>query len=239
MHRPFAALLTLSLSASPVFAAVAKPAATSRSDDESTAYAYGYKIGQNLAQLGLSDVEVKSLAQGLKVAAAGKDSEVNMAVYLPKVQQLIEAHVAARAGIEKKKGKEYSDAFAKEAGVSELPGGGWIKTLTAGTGATPATTDTVKVHYKGTLTNGTEFDSSYKRGEPATFPLNGVIPCWTNGVAKMKVAGKAKLVCPSDVAYGDQGHPPTIPGGSTLVFEVELLEIVKADAPAPKPAVKK
>ncbi len=98
-----------------------------------------------------------------------------------------------------------------------------MKTLKEGDGATPTADDTVKVNYRGTLLDGTEFDSSYKRNEPATFPLKNVIPCWTNGVAMMKAGGKAKLVCPSEVAYGDQGHPPTIPGGSTLIFEVELL----------------
>jgi FKBP-type peptidyl-prolyl cis-trans isomerase FkpA len=83
----------------------------------------------------------------------------------------------------------------------------------------------VKVNYRGTLVNGTEFDSSYKRNEPAQFPLNGVIRCWTEGVQKMKVGGKAMLVCPSDIAYGDDGRPPVIPGKATLVFEIELLEI--------------
>jgi FKBP-type peptidyl-prolyl cis-trans isomerase FkpA len=85
-------------------------------------------------------------------------------------------------------------------------------------------TDTVRVNYRGTLINGTEFDSSYKSGKPAEFPLNGVIPCWTEGVARMKVGGKSKLVCPSDLAYGDQGRP-SIPPGATLVFEIELLAI--------------
>jgi FKBP-type peptidyl-prolyl cis-trans isomerase FkpA len=83
----------------------------------------------------------------------------------------------------------------------------------------------VKVNYRGTLIDGTEFDSSYKRGQPAQFPLSGVIRCWTEGVQKMKVGGKARLVCPSEIAYGDSGHPPTIPGGATLIFEIELLEI--------------
>ena len=109
----------------------------------------------------------------------------------------------------------------------QTPSGMVYKENAAGTGKSPAASDTVKVHYRGTLTNGTEFDSSYKRGEPAEFPLNGVIPCWTEGVAKMKVGGKAKLVCPSAIAYGDRGSPPKIPGGATLVFEVELIEIVK------------
>ena len=83
----------------------------------------------------------------------------------------------------------------------------------------------MKVNYRGTLIDGTEFDSSYKRNEPAQFPLSGVIRCWTEGVQKMKVGGKARLVCPSDIAYGAKGHPPVIPGGATLVFEIELLEI--------------
>jgi FKBP-type peptidyl-prolyl cis-trans isomerase FkpA len=101
-----------------------------------------------------------------------------------------------------------------------------ITTLKEGSGASPKSTQTVKVHYRGTLTNGKEFDSSYARGTPATFPLNRVIPCWTEGVQTMKVGGKVKLVCPSDLAYGSQGVPGTIPPDSTLVFEVELLGIL-------------
>ena len=102
-----------------------------------------------------------------------------------------------------------------------------ITTLKEGTGAKPTSTETVKVHYRGMLTNGKEFDSSYGRGQPATFPLNRVIPCWTEGVQLIKVGGKAKLVCPSNLAYGSAGRPGTIPPDSTLVFEVELLDIVK------------
>ena len=96
--------------------------------------------------------------------------------------------------------------------------------LREGQGASPAATDTVKVHYRGTFTDGREFDSSYSRGEPASFPLNRVIKCWTEGVQKLKVGGKAKLTCPSAIAYGPNGRGP-IPGGATLVFEVELLGI--------------
>lgn len=204
-----------------------------KSEDEKTSYAYGFKVGQNLASLALEDAQIKALAQGLRDAAGGKNPAVDMATYLPKVSDMISKRVEARAAVEKKKGAEFAEKFSKEDGVKPITGGGWMKTLVAGNGATPTAADTVKVNYAGTLIDGKEFDSSYKRGEPATFPLGGVIPCWTNGVAQMKVGEKAKLVCPSDIAYGDQGHPPVIPGGSTLVFEVELLEIVKADAPAP------
>jgi FKBP-type peptidyl-prolyl cis-trans isomerase FkpA len=102
--------------------------------------------------------------------------------------------------------------------------------VAAGSGASPAATDTVRVHYHGTLRNGTVFDSSVQRGAPISFPLSGVIPCWTEGVQKMKVGGKAKLVCPSETAYGDGGQGP-IPGGATLVFEVELLAIEPPGSP--------
>jgi len=94
-----------------------------------------------------------------------------------------------------------------------------------GTGPSPTATDSVKVHYRGTLPNGKEFDSSYSRGQPAEFPLNRVIKCWTEGVQKMKVGGKAKLVCPPGIAYGERGAGGVIPPNATLIFEVELLEI--------------
>ncbi|HUJ22065.1 MAG TPA: FKBP-type peptidyl-prolyl cis-trans isomerase [Bryobacteraceae bacterium] len=119
----------------------------------------------------------------------------------------------------------YLDKAAGEPGAVRTASGLVYRELRAGTGASPAANDTVKVHYRGTLVDGTEFDSSYKRNEPAQFPLNQVIPCWTEGVQKMKVGGKSRLVCPSSIAYGDRGSPPVIPGGATLIFEIELLGI--------------
>jgi FKBP-type peptidyl-prolyl cis-trans isomerase FkpA len=116
---------------------------------------------------------------------------------------------------------------AAEPKESKTASGLLITTLKEGTGVSPKSSDTVKVHYRGTLVDGKEFDSSYGRGQPATFPLNRVIPCWTEGVQLMKSGGKAKLVCPSKLAYGSRGVPGTIPPDATLVFEVELLEIVK------------
>ena|ERR1700733_898384 len=119
----------------------------------------------------------------------------------------------------------YLDKAAAEPGAVKTASGLVYRELRAGTGASPSASDTVKVNYRGTLVDGTEFDSSYKRNEPISFPLNGVIPCWTEGVQKMKVGGKSQLVCPSSIAYGDRGSPPVIPGGATLIFEVELLGI--------------
>lgn len=116
-------------------------------------------------------------------------------------------------------------AAAKEADAVTTASGLVYRSLKTGTGASPAATDTVKVHYRGTLANGTEFDSSYKRNEPAAFPLNRVIPCWTEGVQRMKTGGKAKLTCPASIAYGESGAGGVIPPNATLTFEVELLAI--------------
>ena len=115
---------------------------------------------------------------------------------------------------------------AKEPGATVTGSGLVYRSLREGTGASPTAADTVKVNYRGTLADGTEFDSSYKRNEPAQFPLGGVIKCWTEGVQRMKVGGKAKLTCPAAIAYGSRGVGP-IPPNSTLQFEVELLDIVK------------
>lgn len=116
-------------------------------------------------------------------------------------------------------------AFAAAPAPLTLPSGVTVQELRAGTGASPSASDTVTVNYQGTLANGTVFDSSYKRGEPTSFPLNRVVPCWTDGIQKMKVGEKARLVCPAATAYGDNGVPGVIPPGSTLTFDVELLSI--------------
>ena len=116
-------------------------------------------------------------------------------------------------------------AAAKEAGALVTKSGLVYRSIKDGTGSSPAATDRVKVHYKGTFPDGKEFDSSYKRNEPTEFPLNGVIPCWTEGVQLMKPGGKAKLTCPAAIAYGQRGAGGVIPPNATLVFEVELLGV--------------
>ena len=117
--------------------------------------------------------------------------------------------------------KAYLEKAAAEPGAIKTPSGLIYRELRAGTGTSPAATDTVKVNYRGTLVDGKKFDS----GDGVSFPLNRVIPCWTEGVQKMKVGGKAELVCPASIAYGQAGSPPQIPGGATLIFEIELLGI--------------
>ncbi|HEY6554228.1 MAG TPA: FKBP-type peptidyl-prolyl cis-trans isomerase [Vicinamibacteria bacterium] len=211
-------------------AASPSPAAATgdlQTDEQKVLYALGIMLGRNVANLNISEAELELVKRGLADGATGKTPAVEMEQFAPKIQQFAQARAAAQAVAEKGKAQAFRDAAAKEPGAVVTNTGLVFTSLKAGTGTSPSASDTVKVHYRGTLTNGTEFDSSYKRGQPIEFPLNGVIPCWTEGVQKMKIGEKAKLVCPSEIAYGDRGSPPAIPGGATLVFEVELLGIVK------------
>jgi FKBP-type peptidyl-prolyl cis-trans isomerase FkpA len=218
----------------------AKPTATAApasltTDEEKTIYAIGLSIGKSISTLSLTASEVELVKRGISDATAGKP-EIELNMWGPKIQAFATGRAAAAAEKEKAASATYLAKAATEPGAVKTDSGLVYRELTAGTGESPKATDTVKVHYRGTLTNGTEFDSSYKRNQPTTFALNGVIKCWTEGVQRMKVGGKSMLVCPSDIAYGNVGHPPTIPGGATLNFEIELLEIVAAPAPAPPPA---
>ncbi len=219
--------------AAPAAASEAKPKDPYKTDAERTIYVLGRALGRNVAPFALSAAEVKILNDGLRDEALKKNSPVDLPAFSPKINELLRERMTAAASKEAAKGKAYADAFAKEEGVQPIPGGGLLKSLVAGTGDSPTAADTVKVHYRGTLIDGTEFDSSYKRGEPIEAGLSGgLISCWLKGVPLIKKGGKAKFVCPSDVAYGDEGRPPTIKGGATLVFEIELVDIVKAAAPA-------
>ena len=202
-------------------------AADPSTDDQKTMYALGMIISQSLAPFALSESELDFVRAGMTDGVLKKTPKVDLPTYGPKVNQVQQARAAAQAETEKKAGAAYLDKATKEAGAKKTESGAIVTTIKEGKGEQPKATDTVKVHYHGTLIDGTVFDSSVKRGEPATFPLNQVIKCWTEGVQLMKVGGKSKLVCPSAIAYGDRGSPPTIKPGATLVFEVELLEIVK------------
>jgi FKBP-type peptidyl-prolyl cis-trans isomerase FkpA len=208
-------------------------ASNPQTDDQKTLYALGLSIGRSIAVFNLTPEELDYVKAGITAQVKGDKPAVEIETFGPKIQQLAMTRQSAKSAGEKEKGKAFLDNAAKEEGAQKTESGMVYKSTQEGTGATPTPTDVVKVHYRGTLTDGKEFDSSYKRGEPATFPLNGVIRCWTEGVQKMKVGGKAKLVCPADLAYGDRGAPPDIPGGATLVFEVELLDVQKNPAPPP------
>jgi len=202
-------------------------AAELTTDEQKTLYALGAAVGQSLGQFALSESELEIVKAGISDGVLKRPLQVDMQTFGPKLQQLAQARAAAVAEGEKKAGAAYLEKAAAEPGATKIASGAIVQTLKEGSGPTPTAADTVKVHYHGTLVDGTVFDSSVARGEPATFPLDGVIPCWTEGVQQIKVGGKSRLVCPAEIAYGDRGSPPVIKPGATLIFEVELLEIVK------------
>jgi len=216
-------LLSISLVVTPALAASPEPT----TEEQKTFYALGLMMSQSLSQFMLSEAELEMVKAGLTDGVLKRSAKVDMKEVVPKVQQLAKSRSAVAAEAEKKIGAAYLAKAAGEKGATKTDSGLVITTIKAGAGSSPKKTDKVKVHYHGTLIDGTVFDSSVQRGEPTTFGLDGVIPCWTEGVQRMKVGGKSRLVCPAQLAYGDRGAPPMIKPGATLVFEVELLDIVK------------
>ncbi len=214
----------LFLLAAPLWAA-SDPA----NDDQKTLYALGLALSQSIGTFSLTEAELDMVKNGMTDGVLKRSPKVDLQTFGPKIQQLQQARLALVAEGEKKAGAAFTAKAATEKGSIKTESGIVITPIKPGTGATPKATDTVKVHYHGTLTDGTVFDSSVKRGEPATFPLDKVIKCWTEGVQQIKVGGKSRLICPSNLAYGDASPPGSpIQPGSTLIFEVDLLEIVPA-----------
>lgn len=198
-----------------------------QTDEQKTMYAVGLAISQSLATFKLSDSELELVKAGLTDGVLQHEKKVDLETFGPKIQQLAQSRASAVAEAEKKAGQAFLDKAAAQKGATKTESGLVYSEITPGSGEQPKATDKVKVHYQGTLIDGTVFDSSIQRGAPISFALNQVIPCWTEGLQRMRVGGKSKLVCPSSIAYGDKGSPPTIQPGATLVFEVELLGIDK------------
>jgi len=219
MKRLAAAVLALLLAA-PALASDLK------TEEQKVFYAVGLAVSRELGVFQLSAAELELVKKGITDGVTGKKAAVELDAYNPKIQELAKSRRDAQGAKLAGAGKDVLEKAAKEKGAVKTDSGLVVVTLKEGTGANPKETDTVRVHYRGTLVDGKEFDSSYKRGQPAEFPLNGVIKCWTEGVQKIKVGGKARLVCPSAIAYGERGAGASIPPNSTLVFEVELLDIV-------------
>ena len=213
-------------------AGAAKPGAELKTDDEKTLYVMGIVMGRNLGSLGLSESEMAIVTQGMTDEVLGKSKKAELEQYGPKIQAFAQGKAAAMASKEKQASEAFLAKAAAEKGAQKKPSGLVYTEIVAGAGPSPTANDTVKVHYTGKLIDGTVFDSSVQRGQPAEFMLGGVIPCWQEGVALMKKGGKAQLVCPSNLAYGDAGSPPKIKPGATLIFDVELLDFGKAAAPA-------
>ena len=193
-------------------------------------YALGYQLGRDLAAI---EARPQDMLKGLEDGRSGgkaKLSEQEMGAALAGLQQKVAEQRAKEQAATSEKaiatGKAYLAANAKKPGVKTTASGLQYQILTAGTGKTPAAGDTVTVHYKGTLVDGTEFDSSYKRGQPASFPVNGVIPGWTEALQLMKVGTKAQLVIPPELAYGSNGPL----ANQVLLFDVELLGAIATPA---------
>lgn len=198
-----------------------------KTEEQKTLYAIGQTVSRQLSVFNLTPDEFQYVLLGLTDAQAGNKAAAEPALYNKKIQELARARRAAHAQKLGPANKEAVEKAAKEQGAVKTASGMIYLVLKEGNGPQPKLTDTVRVNYRGTLVDGKEFDSSYKRGNPLEFKLDGVIKCWSEGVQKMKVGGKAKLTCPASLAYGEQGAGDLILPGATLQFEVELLDIKK------------
>lgn len=194
--------------------------------EEETLYALGYQLGNNIKEQFVisSNEEYKALSQGMLDSLLKRNPKVKLEDYQKEIQARYEADSKKILNQRKLEQNQVMEKIKKDKNSKELANGAVIQITKKGKGKQPKATDTVKVHYEGTLLNGKVFDSSIKRGQAAQFPLNQVISCWTLGLQEMKVGSKAKLYCPPATAYGDRQSGP-IPAGSLLVFDVELLEI--------------
>ena len=227
--------------APPATAPAAAPATPGASMDQRArlSYALGMSIGSNMKemkQMGV-DVDPAVLAAAIQDVIKGSPTKLNegevrqiLTAFQSEMQQKAAAQRQQQSAGMKKEGDDFLAANKGKEGVKTTASGLQYKVMKEGTGPVPKSTDTVTVHYKGTLLNGTEFDSSYKRNEPASFPVTGVIPGWTEALQLMKTGSKYQLFIPASLAYGEQGRP-SIPPNSVLVFEVELLSIKDAAAP--------
>ena len=210
--------------------------AADMTEEQKTIYTLGAIIGKQLSVFTLSPEEVALVTKGLNDSATGAKLEVDGETYGPKVQELANMRRTLVASKQAAAGKAFAEKAATETGAVKTPSGLVYISMTEGSGTSPTADDTVKANYRGTLVDGAEFDSSHKRGEPIEFRLNGVIKCWGEALQRMKVGGKARLVCPPEIAYGEQGAAGSISPNATLNFEVELLAVTLAAKPEAEPS---
>ncbi len=220
--------LCIILAGSPVFAG---EKAELKTQKDKLSYAIGMDMGGSLKRNAI-DVDIDALVKGLKDALAGgkmmmteQEQRETLMAFQKEFQAKQQEKMKTLAEKNKKEGEAFLAENKKKPGVKTLPSGLQYKVITEGKGASPKETDTVTVNYRGTLIDGTEFDSSYKRNEPATFPVKGVIKGWTEALQLMKVGAKWQLFVPSSLAYGERGAGGVIGPNATLIFEVELLKI--------------
>jgi FKBP-type peptidyl-prolyl cis-trans isomerase FklB len=230
MKKVLCTVTTLAFLAAPGLV-LGEDAPALKTDRDKQSYAIGLEMGNNMKRQGV-DLDGNLIAQGIRDALAGgktllTEAEVKDAVMAFQKDLMAKHQAMQKAAGDKAKadGETFLAANAKKEGVKTLSSGLQYKVVKEGTGATPKATDTVTVNYRGTLVDGTEFDSSYARNEPATFPVHGVIAGWTEALQLMKVGSKWELYVPASLAYGEKGAGGRIPPNAALVFEVELLAI--------------
>jgi FKBP-type peptidyl-prolyl cis-trans isomerase FkpA len=195
-------------------------------DEQKTFYALGLAINQSLSNFNLSEPEFELVKSGITDGFLKRPPKVDLKAFGLKISELQQARASVIAETEKKVGAAFLAKAATEPGAKKTESGAILITIKEGNGATPKIADIVKVHYLGTLVDGTVFDGSAKQGgNPATLRVSEMSKCWVEGIQQIKVGGKSKLVCPSTLAYRDKGLPPLIKPGATLVFEIELLEV--------------
>lgn len=196
-------------------------------DDSQTLYTLGQLISRTLEAFDLSDADLKHVQAGLEDGVLGRPSQVDLAVEAPRLHALQTERKQRVAQREREAARAVVVAMSEEDAGERTPSGIVLQSLREGYGPSPSPTDHVSVHYEGKFVDGTVFDSSRTRGEPATFPVKGVIACWTEALQHMRVGSRHRVVCPPELAYGDRGVPPVIGPGATLVFDIELLGIVR------------
>jgi FKBP-type peptidyl-prolyl cis-trans isomerase len=217
-------------------ASAASGAASTMTDDQKALYALGVLMSHGLENFQLSEAEFNTVRKGLTDSFHKQLLITDADSYTAKLQTLQRERVALLATHEKAAGQTYLESAEKTAGATRTASGLLFVSVGEGSGAAPTRADRVKVNYEGKLIDGTVFDSSIKRGQPAVFNVGGVIPCWSEALMLMKVGGKSHVVCPAELAYGDRGAPPRIPPGATLVFDIELMDIVPPPPAAPPAA---
>ncbi len=222
--RRLALLCTLILLPACAPTTAAGPPAT---DEEKALYEIGRQLSDRLEFLEVTEEELAFITLGLQDGALGREPQVDP-TETTNLQTFVLRRRERRTAKEREKAQAFVAAEAAEPGAVTFDSGLIMRVTDEGSGAKPTPEDTVKVHYHGTLRDGTVFDSSVERRDPATFPLNRVIPCWQEAISNLSVGAKARIVCPPGIAYGDRGAPPQIPPGAALAFDVELLEIVEA-----------
>jgi FKBP-type peptidyl-prolyl cis-trans isomerase FkpA len=211
----------LCLGTTSAFAAAQEPT----TDEQKTFYALGLAINQSLSNFNLSEPEFELVKSGIADGFFKRPPKVDLKAFGVKISELQQARASVIAEAEKKVGAAFLEKAAAESGAKKTESGAILITIKEGKGATPKIADMVKVRYLGTLVDGTVFDGSAKQGNPATLRVSEMSKCWVEGIQQIKVGGKSKLVCPSNLAYRDKGLPPLIKPGATLVFEIELLEV--------------